>query len=163
MFTEAVLVETAIRRLMQATHSGWRRECELALQPEMPFPDLINGGIHNELENERRKDAAHHWRRGHIDHCDACGDRAISYISCRNRHCPKCEAQAREPWLAARERELLDVACVHVVFTLRIDHGQEWTGVYRPTSGLSARTDPYCCRSARSSEYNASAPHDCAA
>ena len=55
---------------------------------------------------------------GHVDHCGACGHRAISYNSCRNRHCPKCQAQARDRWLAARERELLDVSYVHVVFTL---------------------------------------------
>ncbi len=55
---------------------------------------------------------------GHLDRCDACGHRAISYNSCRNRHCPKCQAQARERWLAAREQELLDVPYVHVVFTL---------------------------------------------
>jgi hypothetical protein len=55
---------------------------------------------------------------GHLDRCDACGHQAISYNSCRNRHCPKCQAQARERWLAARERELLDVPYVHVVFTL---------------------------------------------
>jgi hypothetical protein len=46
------------------------------------------------------------------------GHQAISYNSCRNRHCPKCQAQARERWLQARERELLDVPYVHVVFTL---------------------------------------------
>src|SRR4029453_11423361 len=46
---------------------------------------------------------------GHLDRCDACGHQAISYNSCRNRHCPKCQAQARERWLHARERELLDV------------------------------------------------------
>jgi hypothetical protein len=55
---------------------------------------------------------------GHLDQCDTCGHRAISYNSCRNRHCPKCQAQARERWLAARQRELLDVSYVHVVFTL---------------------------------------------
>ncbi len=55
---------------------------------------------------------------GHVDQCGACGHRAISYNSCRNRHCPKCQAQARARWLAARERELLDVPYVHVVFTL---------------------------------------------
>ena len=44
---------------------------------------------------------------GHIDHCSACGHQAISYNSCRNRHCPKCQAQARQRWLAAREKELL--------------------------------------------------------
>jgi Putative transposase/Transposase zinc-binding domain len=55
---------------------------------------------------------------GHLDRCGACGHQAISYNSCRNRHCPKCQAQARERWLRARERELLDVSYVHVVFTL---------------------------------------------
>lgn len=55
---------------------------------------------------------------GHVDACGACGHQAISYNSCRNRHCPKCQAQARERWLHARERELLDVPYVHVVFTL---------------------------------------------
>jgi hypothetical protein len=55
---------------------------------------------------------------GHLDRCAACGHQAISYNSCRNRHCPKCQAQARERWLQARERELLDVPYVHVVFTL---------------------------------------------
>jgi hypothetical protein len=55
---------------------------------------------------------------GHLDRCDACGHQALSYNSCRNRHCPKCQAQARERWLHARERDLLDVPYVHVVFTL---------------------------------------------
>jgi len=55
---------------------------------------------------------------GPLDRCDACGHQAISYNSCRNRHCPKCQAQARARWLAARERDLLDVPYVHVVFTI---------------------------------------------
>jgi len=55
---------------------------------------------------------------GHRDRCDTCGPRAVSYNSCRNRHCPKCQAQARARWLAARERDVLDVPYVHVVFTL---------------------------------------------
>jgi len=55
---------------------------------------------------------------GHLDRCGTCGHRAISYNSCRNRHCPKCQAQARERWLVARQRELLDLPYVHVVFTL---------------------------------------------
>ena len=55
---------------------------------------------------------------GHVDHCGTCGHRAIWYNSCRNRHCPKCQAQARQRWLTARERELLEVSYVHVVFTL---------------------------------------------
>ena len=44
---------------------------------------------------------------GHRDKCLRCGFRVISFNSCRNRHCPKCQAQARKRWIAARERELL--------------------------------------------------------
>jgi len=55
---------------------------------------------------------------GHVDRCSQCAHQAISYNSCRNRHCPKCQAQARQRWLAARERELLEVPYFHVVFTL---------------------------------------------
>ncbi len=55
---------------------------------------------------------------GHRDECSRCGYRAISYNSCRNRHCPKCQAQARDRWLEARRQELLPTRYVHVVFTL---------------------------------------------
>jgi hypothetical protein len=55
---------------------------------------------------------------GHVDECSQCGHRAISFNSCRNRHCPKCQANARDRWLAARSRELLPTCYVHVVFTL---------------------------------------------
>src|SRR5271167_2639534 len=55
---------------------------------------------------------------GHRDQCSRCDYQAISYNSCRNRHCPKCQAQARERWLAARERELLATSYFHVVFTV---------------------------------------------
>src|ERR1700676_5360913 len=55
---------------------------------------------------------------GHLDECTRCGHRAISYNSCRNRHCPKCQAGARERWLEKRRRELLPTSYVHVVFTL---------------------------------------------
>src|SRR3989454_4009784 len=55
---------------------------------------------------------------GHRDACPNCGHQAISYNSCRNRHCPKCQTQARERWLAARERELLTTSYFHVVFTV---------------------------------------------
>jgi hypothetical protein len=56
---------------------------------------------------------------GHIDQCTRCGHRAtISYNSCRNRHCPKCQTGAREHWLEARRRELLPSPYAHVVFTL---------------------------------------------
>src|SRR5262244_1471738 len=56
---------------------------------------------------------------GHIDACTRGGHRAtISYNSCRNRHCPKCQTGARERWIAARRRELLPTPYVHMVFTL---------------------------------------------
>jgi len=55
---------------------------------------------------------------GHVDECTRCGYRAISYNSCRNRHCPKCQAGARDRWLATRRKELLPTRYVHVVFTL---------------------------------------------
>ena len=55
---------------------------------------------------------------GHRDGCPSCGHQAISYNSCRNRHCPKCKTQARQRWLAARERELLTTSYFHVVFTV---------------------------------------------
>ena len=55
---------------------------------------------------------------GHKDACTSCGNIQISYNSCRNRHCPKCQGQKREEWIAARERELLPVPYFHVVFTL---------------------------------------------
>lgn len=55
---------------------------------------------------------------GHRDQCPRCGYRAISYNSCRNRHCPKCQNAARDRWVAARQSELLAVTYVHVVFTL---------------------------------------------
>jgi hypothetical protein len=55
---------------------------------------------------------------GHLDQCTRCGHRAISYNSCRNRHCPKCQTAARDRWIAARQKELLPTRYVHVVFTL---------------------------------------------
>jgi hypothetical protein len=55
---------------------------------------------------------------GHIDQCDSCGHINISYNSCRNRHCPKCQNLKREKWLADREQELLNVGYFHVVFTI---------------------------------------------
>ena len=55
---------------------------------------------------------------GHVDACTDCGILRISYNSCRNRHCPKCQGKNRESWIAARETELLPVPYFHVVFTL---------------------------------------------
>jgi hypothetical protein len=55
---------------------------------------------------------------GHVEGCDRCGHRQIAYNSCRNRHCPKCQATAAAQWMEARGEELLPVDYFHVVFTL---------------------------------------------
>jgi hypothetical protein len=55
---------------------------------------------------------------GHVQKCDDCGHKRIQYNSCRNRHCPKCQAMACAAWLEKRESELLPVPYFHVVFTL---------------------------------------------
>ena len=55
---------------------------------------------------------------GHVTRCEDCAYTTIAYNSCRNRHCPKCQAAAAKEWLAAREADLLPVSYYHVVFTL---------------------------------------------
>jgi hypothetical protein len=55
---------------------------------------------------------------GHVARCEECAHSQISYNSCRNRHCPKCQGAAAKDWLAAREADLLPVPYYHVVFTL---------------------------------------------
>src|SRR6202166_1717955 len=68
------------------------------------------------LAIRRCRTAALSW---HLDECTRCGHRApISYNSCRDRHCPKCQTAARDRWIAARRRELLPTRYLHVVFTL---------------------------------------------
>ncbi|WP_310568449.1 IS91 family transposase [Hydrogenophaga sp.] len=55
---------------------------------------------------------------GHVLRCDGCGQDEVSYNSCRNRHCPKCQSSAAKRWLDARQADLLPVEYYHVVFTL---------------------------------------------
>ena len=55
---------------------------------------------------------------GHVRRCNNCDRSQIAYNSCRNRHCPKCQATAAQRWLEARQAELLPVEYYHVVFTL---------------------------------------------
>ena len=55
---------------------------------------------------------------GHVHACDHCDHQVISYNSCRNRHCPKCQARTRAEWLERRQAELLPIAYFHLVFTL---------------------------------------------
>src|SRR5215467_13449182 len=55
---------------------------------------------------------------GHRDQCERCGHQVISYNSCRNRHCPKCQTSARNKWLTARQQELLPAGYFHLVFSV---------------------------------------------
>jgi hypothetical protein len=55
---------------------------------------------------------------GHVLRCEGCGNEQVAYNSCRNRHCPKCQASAAQRWLEARQADLLPVEYFHVVFTL---------------------------------------------
>src|SRR4051795_1380611 len=55
---------------------------------------------------------------GHVARCEACAHTEIAYNSCRNRHCPKCQAAAAKEWLPQSEAELLPVPYYHVVFTV---------------------------------------------
>jgi Putative transposase. len=59
-----------------------------------------------------------HALGGHVDACEECGVVRVSYNSCRNRHCPKCQGSSREKWIEARIDELLPVPYFHVVFTI---------------------------------------------
>jgi hypothetical protein len=101
-------------------------------RPPLEVADLIRAAGAAFLERNR------HWLRwkhikvlrairrcrtaalgGHLDECTRCGYRAtISYNSCRDRHCPKCQTAARDRWIDARQRELLPTRYLHVVFTL---------------------------------------------
>ena len=97
---------------------------------------------------------------GHRDQCVRCGHQAISFNSCRNRHCPKCQGNARAKWLAARSAELLPVPYFHVSSPCRTSYlfdifAMRRTGRHRQRNtaakhnvGLSTRL-PSCPRSKR--------------
>ena len=100
-------------------------------RPPLEVADVIRAAGPAFLERARMGFSRQHWKAlngilrcrtaalgGHIDQCSACGKRVLSYNSCRNRHCPKCQANARHRWLDARRAELLPTRYVHVVFTL---------------------------------------------
>jgi hypothetical protein len=100
-------------------------------RPHLEVADVIRAAGPAFLERARMYFARPHWKAlnailrcrtaalgGHVDACSRCGRRVLSYNSCRNRHCPKCQANARHRWLQARRAELLPTRYVHVVFTL---------------------------------------------
>jgi hypothetical protein len=97
----------------------------------LEMADIIRAAGQGFLERNRSRLITAHFRvlrailrcrtaalGGHRDRCLDCDRRKLSYNSCRNRHCPKCQANARNRWLAARCQELLPVRYIHVVFTL---------------------------------------------
>jgi hypothetical protein len=99
------------------------------MQPALEVATILNR--YWDKANEQLKLNGWQWRTlnavrrcrtaalgGHIDQCDQCGHLQISYNSCRNRHCPKCQGQQREAWMEARKADLLPVPYFHVVFTL---------------------------------------------
>jgi len=67
---------------------------------------------------------------GHVDACDGCGNISISYNSCRNRHCPKCQGHKREEWIQKRQADLLPCTYFHLVFTL--PHGLNGLALHQP-------------------------------
>ena len=67
---------------------------------------------------------------GHIDQCDACAHLRISYNSCRNRHCPKCQGLNKDMWIIQQEDMILRVVYYHVVFTL--PHELNLLCIYNP-------------------------------
>jgi hypothetical protein len=101
-------------------------------RPPLEVADLVRAAGRAFLERSRRWITWQHLKvlraiarcrtaalGGHLDECTDCAYRpAISYNSCRDRHCPKCQANARDRWLQARRKELLPTRYVHVVFTL---------------------------------------------
>ena len=100
---------------------------------------------------------------GHVDHCPSCGYEHPSYNSCRNRHCPKCQALAQEHWIEQRRQRLLDVGHFHVVFTLPAELRP--LAQLRPARGvpraLPRRRRHACSSSARAASARGSAPRSC--
>jgi predicted Zn-ribbon and HTH transcriptional regulator len=98
-------------------------------RPKLELADVIR--LHGEQFIQQHNPLKQHLRTlnailkcrtsalgGHVDRCDGCGHERISYNSCRNRHCPKCQGTNRERWIVDRQKDLLPVPYFHVVFTL---------------------------------------------
>ena len=127
---------TASQRNRQSagrSHAGHTRrtDAERMNRPPLEMADIVRFAGQSFLQRSQRWINWQHQKvllaitrcrtaalGGHRDCCSGCGHTAISYNSCRNRHCPKCQGNARQRWLQARERELLPTPYVHIVFTL---------------------------------------------
>ena len=105
-----------------------RRLCGAAQQPFLEVADILRAAIGQSVEQTlswEQRCAARDIVRcrtaalgGHLEHCGACGDERPAYNSCRNRHCPKCQALPQARWVARQVERVLPVTCFHVVFTL---------------------------------------------
>src|ERR1700720_2869949 len=132
-------------------------------RPELEVADIFRGhgpawrkanAGHVSLEQLKVMSAIESCRTaalgGHVARCEDCAHSQISYNSCRNRHCPKCQGAAAKEWLAAREADLLPVPYYHVVSTLR-----------RPSPISPTRTKPSsttCCSRPRPRPWSPSRP-----
>lgn len=94
------------------------------MQPQWEVADVLSHtdlkGLNVQQQKTLRaiKDCRTAALGGHVDACDGCGNISISYNSCRNRHCPKCQGHKREEWILKREADLLPCTYFHLVFTL---------------------------------------------
>ena len=82
------------------------------------YTDFEGYHVHQQKTLRAIKDCRTASLGGHVDACDGCGNISISYNSCRNRHCPKCQGHKREAWIQKREADLLPCTYFHLVFTL---------------------------------------------
>lgn len=98
-----------------------RPACEVAQVIDQEW-DSINSSVVLNVWQKRTlrllRDCRTSAMGGHVDRCPDCSYLRISYNSCRNRHCPKCQVMAKEDWVQARKEELLPVPYFHVVFTM---------------------------------------------
>lgn len=96
------------------------------MQPQFEVADVLRHvdltqhsfNVHQQKTLRALRDCRTSALGGHVDSCDSCGNLSISYNSCRNRHCPKCQGHKRMEWIQAREQDLLACSYYHVVFTL---------------------------------------------
>jgi predicted Zn-ribbon and HTH transcriptional regulator len=100
-------------------------------RPPLEVADIVRAAGKKFIENSREWITAHHLKvlraivrcrtaalGWHVDQCTRCGYSGHSYNSCRDRHCPKCQANARLRWITGRKKELLPVPYAHIVFTV---------------------------------------------
>ena len=95
---------------------------------------------------------------GHVEQCDTCGHQRISYNSCRNRHCPKCQSLARAQWLEDRRAEILDTQYFHVVFTIPKEIAEIAFQNKKTVYGILFRTVAETLRTIATADREADAP-----